>query len=143
VFYGTAFDLPTNPTMRLSRGSLLCLYSLLPSLSSAQCPLYSTYAAQRHEPFSEGRWNLSYARPVIDCRNFWSTEVEEAVERLAGVIKDPDLFRVSIEPSPRLLNDANSYRSLKTHGQVHWIPRSRGKDGRTRRAIWTRLKVRT
>lgn len=67
---------------------------LLPYLASAQCPLYQNYAAQRHEPISAGNWSLSYARPIVPCRTFHSQEVEDTIDRLRGVIKDPDLFRV-------------------------------------------------
>ncbi len=85
-----------HATMRLSATKTLipCVSLLLPSLSSAQCPLYQNYAAQYHEPFTQGTWNLSYARPIIPCRTFRSEEVESTIERLRGVVKDPDLFRV-------------------------------------------------
>ena len=82
--------------MRLSTAKILipCISLLLPSLSSAQCQLYQNYAAQYHEPFTQGTWNLSYARPIVPCRTYRSEEVEKTIERLRGVIKDPDLFRV-------------------------------------------------
>lgn len=67
---------------------------LLAPLSSAQCPPYQNYANQRHEPFSTGKWSLSYARPIEPCRTFRAPEVEETIDRLRNVIKDPDLFRV-------------------------------------------------
>src|SRR5436309_1386110 len=79
------------------RGLLPWASLLLPSLTSAQCPLYQNYAEQRHEPFSAGQWNLSYARPIVPCRTFNSKEVEDTIDRLRGVIKDPDLFRVRMQ----------------------------------------------
>lgn len=79
------------------KGLLAWASLLLPSLSSAQCPLYQNYAAQRHEPISTGQWSLSFARPIAPCRTFRSQEVEDTIDRLRGVIKDPDLFRVGVQ----------------------------------------------
>ncbi|KNG46377.1 glycoside hydrolase family 125 protein [Stemphylium lycopersici] len=92
--------------MRLSdlKGLLPWASLLLASLSSAQCPLYQDYAAQGHEPFTEGKWNLSYARPIAPCRTFYSPDVEDTIERLRDVIKDPDLFRLFENSWPSTLD---------------------------------------
>ena len=91
---------PAVYAMWLSTTKILlpCVSLLLPSLSLAQCPLYQNYAAHYHEPYTEGTWNLSYARPIIPCRTFRSQQVEDTIERLRGVIKDVDLFRVRAPP---------------------------------------------
>ncbi|KAI8938891.1 hypothetical protein NX059_004749 [Plenodomus lindquistii] len=87
--------------MRL-RGALPWL-SFIP-VSFAQCPIYSNYAAQRHEPYTETNLNLSYARPIEPCRTFVSQEVEDTIERLRHVITDPDLFRLFENSWPSTLD---------------------------------------
>jgi meiotically up-regulated gene 157 (Mug157) protein len=89
---------------------LLAALTLLPLLASAQCPSYQNYAAERHEPFSGGIWNLSYARPVPDCRTFTSSELEETLERLRQKIKDPDLFRLLENTWPSTLDTTIAWR---------------------------------
>ncbi|KAF2727295.1 COG4-domain-containing protein [Polyplosphaeria fusca] len=87
--------------------------AIRPSLAitiRAQCPLYTNYASRTHEPFSEGRWELSYARPVESCRTFRSPEVEETIERLRHVIVDPDLFRVFENSWPSTLDTTIAWR---------------------------------
>lgn len=79
------------------------LLSFLP-ISYAQCPIYSNYATQRHEPYTGGSLNLSYARPIIPCRTFISQEVEDTIERLRHVVTDPHLFRVFENSWPSTLD---------------------------------------
>jgi hypothetical protein len=62
--------------------------SALIGLSGAQCPLYQQYSYQKHEPFSTGIHNLSFARPIPPCRTFVSPEVESEIERMRTVITD-------------------------------------------------------
>ncbi|KAF1945862.1 DUF1237-domain-containing protein [Clathrospora elynae] len=85
-------------------GLLLWASLLFPAVSLAQCPLYSAYAVQRHGPYSEGRFNLSYARPILPCRTFHSQDVEDTIERLSGVVTDPDLFRIFENTWPSTLD---------------------------------------
>lgn len=89
--------------MRLPGLIIPCL-SLLPAVALAQCPIYTSYAAQRHAPYTDTAWNLSYARPIAPCRTFRSQEVEDTIERLRHVIKDPDLFRVFENSWPSTLD---------------------------------------
>ncbi|KAH8724433.1 hypothetical protein GQ44DRAFT_727788 [Phaeosphaeriaceae sp. PMI808] len=70
----------------------------------AQCPVYTHYSAQRHEPFSTGQHALSYMRPIVPCRTFYSREVDETIERLKNVITDPDLFRLFENSWPNTLD---------------------------------------
>ena len=75
--------------------SLLRLLSLnavllLTPVVKAQCPDYSIYSQQPHEPLSTGRYNLSYMRPEPACRTFNSSDVEEVIEEMKSVITDPD-----------------------------------------------------
>ncbi|KAF2877902.1 Six-hairpin glycosidase-like protein [Massariosphaeria phaeospora] len=78
----------------------------------AQCPLYQHYAAEKHIPFSEGLWNLSYARPVKSCRTFHLQELEDEVQRLKEVIVDPDLFRLFENSWPSTLDTTIRWRGL-------------------------------
>lgn len=88
--------------------SLLLLPSSL--LVAAQCPIYQNYASVRHEPLSGGRWNLSYARPVPECRTFTSPELEETLARLKKVITDPDLYRLFENTWPSTLDTTIAWR---------------------------------
>jgi len=82
---------------------------LLP-LSLAQCPIYTSYSAQLHEPFSNGMHQLSSMRPIRPCRTFYSQELEDTIERLKGVIVDPDLFRLFENTWPSTLDTTVSWR---------------------------------
>lgn len=93
--------------MRLT--SLLGFAAVL-ALSGAQCPLYQQYAGQKHEPFSIGTHNLSYARPVSSCRTFISYEVENEIKRMKTVITDPDLFRLFENTWPSTLDTTIAWR---------------------------------
>lgn len=83
--------------------------ALLP-LSLAQCPVYTSYSAQQHEPFSVGKHQLSSMRPIKPCRTFYSPEVEETIERIRDVIKDPDLFRLFENTWPSTLDTTIAWR---------------------------------
>ncbi|KAF2011840.1 glycoside hydrolase family 125 protein [Aaosphaeria arxii CBS 175.79] len=78
----------------------------------AQCPLYQHYSAERHEPYSTGTWNLSYARPIPSCRTFYSQEVEDTIERLRHVIVDPDLMRIFENSWPSTLDTTIAWRGF-------------------------------
>ncbi|KAJ4992289.1 COG4 transporter [Stagonosporopsis vannaccii] len=75
-----------------------------------RCPLYQHYSSQRHEPLSTGVHNLSYARPIPSCRTFISQEVEDEIERMRGVIADPDLFRLFENTWPSTLDTTIAWR---------------------------------
>lgn len=76
----------------------------------AQCPIYTGYSGQRHEPFSTGKQELSFMRPIRPCRTFQSQELEETIERLKGVIADPDLFRLFENTWPSTLDTTIAWR---------------------------------
>jgi meiotically up-regulated gene 157 (Mug157) protein len=82
------------------------------SLVAAQCPLYQHYAYQKHAPYTEARWNLSYARPIPSCRTFVAPEVEDTIQRLKSVIVDPDLFRIFENSWPSTLDTTIGWRGL-------------------------------
>jgi len=83
--------------------------SLVP-LTLAQCPIYTSYSARLHKPFSSGIHNLSYARPIPACRTFYSHELEETIERMKSVIADPDLFRLFENTWPSTLDTTIPWR---------------------------------
>src|ERR1700753_2657418 len=76
------------------------------------CPDYSSWSQDPHPPFSPGRYNLSYQRPEAGCRTFVSQEVEAAIQRMRGVIKDPDLFRLFENSYPNTLDTAIRWKGV-------------------------------
>ncbi|KAF2272110.1 uncharacterized protein EI97DRAFT_437200 [Westerdykella ornata] len=96
--------------MGLQRVNQFLAWASLSLLVSAQCPLYQNYANKRHEPLSSGRYNLSYARPVPDCRTFHSPELEDTLKRLKDVITDPDLYRLFENTWPSTLDTTIAWR---------------------------------
>jgi hypothetical protein len=84
---------------------------LVPAVG-AQCPDYSTYSQQRHEPFSTGRYSLSYMRPDPACRTFNSSDVEDTIVAMKSVIKDPDLYRLFENAFPNSLDTAVKWKGM-------------------------------
>ncbi|KAK3701776.1 hypothetical protein LTR37_015296 [Vermiconidia calcicola] len=82
------------------------------TLVSSNCPGYSQYAQQRHEPFSTGGHNLSYMRPSPECRTFNSSAVEDAIKMLKGEIGDPDLFRLFENTFPNTIDTCIKWRGV-------------------------------
>jgi hypothetical protein len=80
--------------------------------AGAQCPDYSTYSQQRHAPFSTGRYILSYMRPEPVCRTFNSSDVEDTIVAMKGVIKDPDLYRLFENAFPNSLDTAVKWKGV-------------------------------
>ncbi|KAL2193311.1 hypothetical protein P885DRAFT_45614 [Corynascus similis CBS 632.67] len=94
---------------------VLLLAGLLPSVAIAadSCPDYSLYARARHEPFSKGKYGLSYMRPAPACRTFNSSAVEAVVANMTDVISDPDLYRLFENTFPNTLDTA-----IRWHGHA-------------------------
>lgn len=86
------------------------LWTLLMPLAVAQCPIYTRYSAQRHEPFSTGQYELPLMRPIPPCRTFYSQDLEDEIERLRDVIVDPDLFRLFENSWPSTLDTTIGWR---------------------------------
>jgi len=81
-------------------------------VAKAQCPDYSIYSQQRHEPFSTGRYSLSYMRPEPACRTFNSSDVEDTIVAMKDVIKDPDLHRLFENSFPNSLDTAVKWKGV-------------------------------
>lgn len=86
--------------------------ALLAGITSAQCPDYSSYSTERHPPFSNGTYQLSYMRPKPACRTFNSSNVEDVLVQMQGVVTDPDLYRLFKNTYPRTLDTAFKWRGF-------------------------------
>ncbi|KAF2466320.1 uncharacterized protein BDR25DRAFT_336504 [Lindgomyces ingoldianus] len=102
--------------MRSSRVFALALAT--PRLVLAQCPDYSDYSQQFHEPLSSGKYKLSYQRPAPRCRTFNSTGVEDVVKRMESVIKDPDLYRLFSNAYPNTLDTAIKWKGYAANNSA-------------------------
>lgn len=76
------------------------------------CPDYSSYAYEKHEPLSKGRFKLAYQRPAPRCRKFPLAEVEETIAAMKRTIRDPDLFRLFENCFPNTLDTAIAWKGL-------------------------------
>lgn len=79
---------------------------------SAQCSSFSSYSQNRHEPYSDGAYALSYQRPDPACRTFNSTAVEDAILRMKNLTTDPDLFRLFENTYPNTIDTAIKWRGF-------------------------------
>lgn len=85
--------------------------ALLPGLTVAQsCPDYSDYSTERHPPYSNGTYQLSYMRPDPACRTFNSSDVEDIIVKMQSVISDPDLYRLFQNAYPNTLDTAIKWK---------------------------------
>lgn len=97
---------------RTTRGNMYRATLLLGlcALAGAQsCPEYIDYSKERHEPFSSGKYKLSYQRPAPECRKFVLPEVEQAIVDMKTTIADPDLFRLFENAFPNTLDTTISW----------------------------------
>ena len=78
----------------------------------AACPDYSQYSTQTHEPFSEGKYQLSYMRPAQECRKYTIPEVEDAIDGMKDLVKDPDLYRLFENAFPNTLDTTISWKGF-------------------------------
>ncbi|ROV93964.1 hypothetical protein VSDG_06233 [Cytospora chrysosperma] len=83
---------------------------LLAGATSAQCPDYSEYSNEYHPPYTNGTYQLSYMRPVPACRTFNSSDVENSIAQMRGVITDPDLYRLFENSYPNTLDTAIKWK---------------------------------
>lgn len=86
--------------------------ALAVGIVSAQCPDYSSYSTERHPPFSNGTYQLSYMRPDPACRTFNSSDVEDVLVQMQSIIKDPDLYRLFENTYPSTLDTAIKWKGF-------------------------------
>ncbi|KAI1387820.1 glycoside hydrolase family 125 protein [Hypoxylon trugodes] len=91
---------------------LLSFLSSFVYIASAQCPDYDDYAKTTHEPFSKGKYELSYQRPAPECRKFNLSEVEESIQEMEGLVTDPDLFRLFQNSFPNTLDTTVTWKGF-------------------------------
>ena len=82
------------------------------------CPDYFVYANERHGPFSEGAYNLSYQRVDTRCRTFNSSDVENTITQMRGKIADPDLFRLFENSFPNTFDTAIKWRGYAANNSA-------------------------
>lgn len=75
----------------------------------SSCPEYGSYASAPHDPRTGGFFDLPYQRPTQECRKVILSEVEETIEEMKSIIKDPDLFRLFENCFPNTLDTAISW----------------------------------
>ena len=94
-------------------GILSSVNSIPVPIPEQQCPHYEGWSKQSDgKDLSEGRYQLPFQRPSVDCRTFYSHEVEEAIERLRPKIADPDLFRLFENAFPNTLDTAVKWKGF-------------------------------
>ncbi|GAP92474.1 putative glycoside hydrolase family 125 protein [Rosellinia necatrix] len=81
----------------------------------AACPDYGQYSTQTHEPLSAGKYKLSSMRPEQACRKFTVPEVEEAIDGMKDLVKDPDLFRLFQNAFPNTLDTTVSWKGFASN----------------------------
>lgn len=78
-----------TPTFRWSKVAQLVLSaaSIVAGLAEAQCQDYTTYAQQRHAPYSSGTLQLPYQRPlwVLSYRVIWKAIQLELMSGFEGL----------------------------------------------------------
>ncbi|TLD03575.1 uncharacterized protein PgNI_11731 [Pyricularia grisea] len=70
----------------------------------ASCPRFEELLSLRPAPFSKGKRKFPLVRPSPECRTFRLPSLEALLERMKGVIKDPDLYRLFENSYPNTLD---------------------------------------
>jgi hypothetical protein len=74
------------------------------------CPAYYSYASETHGPYTGGAHNLSYMRPLPECRTASFPEVERTISEMKTLVKDPDLFRLFENAFPNTLDTTIAWK---------------------------------
>ncbi|KAF4628409.1 hypothetical protein G7Y89_g9738 [Cudoniella acicularis] len=78
------------------------------------CMSYEHLQQLKQDPVSEGKRKFPYSRPEPECRTFQLPALEKLLERMKGVIKDPDLFRLFENSYPNTLDTTIKWRGYAT-----------------------------
>ncbi|KAH6678634.1 hypothetical protein B0J14DRAFT_583158 [Halenospora varia] len=77
-----------------------------------ECIHYEALQRMKQSPLSEGSRKFPYSRPEPECRTFQLPAMEKLIERMKGVIKDPDLFRLFENSYPNTLDTMIKWRGF-------------------------------
>lgn len=88
------------------------------SVDDRGCPLYETFSAVRHPPYSSGSLQLPYQRPEEQCRTFHSDLVEQVIEDMTERISDADLARLFENCFPNTLDTTIRWHSVGADPQT-------------------------
>ncbi|KAH8878663.1 DUF1237-domain-containing protein [Thozetella sp. PMI_491] len=77
-----------------------------------ECVSFDTLQRNKPEPKSAGKRKFPYVRPPPECRTFNLPAMEEKLEELKKVIKDPDLFRLLENSYPNTLDTMVKWRGF-------------------------------
>jgi hypothetical protein len=86
---------------------------------SKKCLPYQTLQHMKQDPLSEGKRQFPYSRPDPECRTFQLPSMEKLIERMRGVIKDPDLFRLFENSFPNTLDTMIKWRGYARGGETY------------------------
>jgi len=81
-----------------------------PSAQPVKCVSYEQLQQSRQGPLSAGKRQFPYSRPPPECRTFNLASMEKLIERMRGIIKDPDLFRLFENSYPNTLDTMIKWR---------------------------------
>ncbi|OAQ73827.1 hypothetical protein VFPPC_01442 [Pochonia chlamydosporia 170] len=113
---------------------LLAIAGLAAADVPSDCPAYDNYAAQRHPPYSSGKWKYPYQRPESRCRSYVVPEVEQTLSKVKRMIKDTDLYSLFVNTWPntvdttilwhgKALDNPDEELAFVTTGDIHamWL----------------------
>ncbi|ELQ44831.1 DUF1237 domain-containing protein, partial [Pyricularia oryzae Y34] len=75
-----------------------------PSVRPPSCLKFEDLLSSRPGPYSNGKRKFPLVRPPPECRTFRLPSLEALLERMKGVIKDPDLYRLFENNYPNTLD---------------------------------------
>ncbi|KAK6215716.1 DUF1237 domain-containing protein [Colletotrichum tabaci] len=84
----------------------------LPPTPPADCESFENWMRKRPGPASEGKRQFPLVRPRPECRTFRLPAMEALIERMKGVIKDPDLHRLFENAYPMTLDSMVKWRGF-------------------------------
>lgn len=84
--------------------SLPLAFSAAAVALAQECPPYTEYASEPHEPFSSGQHALPFQRPTEECRTHAAPAVEQTIIDMEDTIADPDLYRLFVNTWPSTLD---------------------------------------
>ncbi|CZR60944.1 related to Meiotically up-regulated gene 157 protein [Phialocephala subalpina] len=111
-------DLPVLPKPETTRWQDSESPAATPSPSAPPKPCLNFMELQREKqkPWSTGWRRFAYNRPGPECRTFNLPAMEKLIEKMKGVIKDPDLFRLFENSYPNTLDTMIKWRGYANIG---------------------------